>query len=76
MATACHGQASGDVSSVVVAGRDVSAAESGLFEIVFAGGWIVESWKAAYAGPESAPLGLAAWQATFLMVGLPGLLLR
>ncbi len=39
-AAACHGQASGDVSTVVAAGRDVSAAESGLFEIIFAGGWI------------------------------------
>ena len=40
MATACLGQTSGDTVSVVAAGRDVSAAESGLFEIVFAGGWI------------------------------------
>lgn len=38
------------------------------------GGAIVEQWNAAYA-PGTAPLGLAGWQAAFLAVGLPGLLL-
>lgn len=37
------------------------------------GGWIVEGWNRAY--PQDAPLGLAGWQAAFLIVGLPGLLL-
>lgn len=37
------------------------------------GGLIVENWNAAY--PEGGPLGLAGWQAAFLAVGLPGLLL-
>jgi MFS family permease len=38
------------------------------------GGAIVESWNAAWPG-GGAPLGLAGWQAAFLGVGLPGLLL-
>ena len=37
------------------------------------GGEIVEQWNAAY--PDAAPLGLAGWQAAFIIVGLPGLLL-
>ncbi|AKH43473.1 MFS family permease [Altererythrobacter atlanticus] len=37
------------------------------------GGLIVESWNAAY--PEGGPLGLVGWQAAFLAVGLPGLVL-
>ncbi len=37
------------------------------------GGLIVENWNAAY--PEGGPLGLAGWQAAFIAVGLPGLLL-
>ncbi|HSG33829.1 MAG TPA: MFS transporter [Sphingomonadaceae bacterium] len=38
------------------------------------GGLIVEGWNSAY--PEgTAPLGLAGWQAAFIGVGLPGLLL-
>ncbi|NNC72597.1 MAG: MFS transporter [Sphingomonadaceae bacterium] len=37
------------------------------------GGKIVEWWNAAY--PGEAPLGLAGWQAAFIIVGLPGLLL-
>lgn len=35
------------------------------------GGAIVEAWNAAY--PIDAPLGLAGWQAAFIMVGLPGI---
>lgn len=38
------------------------------------GGQIVERWDAAFPG-RSGPLGLAGWQAAFLAVGLPGLLL-
>ena len=37
------------------------------------GGAIVERWNAAY--PVDAPLGLAGWQAAFIIVGLPGLIL-
>jgi MFS family permease len=37
------------------------------------GGAIVESWNAAW--PAGGPLGLVGWQAAFLAVGLPGLLL-
>lgn len=37
------------------------------------GGWIVQAWNAAY--PGGGPLGLVGWQAAFMAVGLPGLLL-
>lgn len=37
------------------------------------GGQIVQRWNAAF--PKGGPLGLAGWQAAFLAVGLPGLLL-
>lgn len=37
------------------------------------GGAIVEQWNVAY--PTDAPLGLAGWQAAFIIVGLPGLFL-
>lgn len=38
------------------------------------GGQIVERWDAAFPD-RSGPLGLAGWQAAFMAVGLPGLLL-
>ncbi len=44
---------------------------SGLSLII--GGAIVESWNAAYTG--GGPLGLAGWQAAFIIVGAPGLVL-
>jgi len=37
------------------------------------GGLIVEQWNAAY--PSGGPLGLVGWQAAFMAVGLPGVLL-
>ncbi len=37
------------------------------------GGMIVDQWNESY--PEGGPLGLAGWQAAFIAVGLPGLLL-
>ena len=40
---------------------------------LFIGGAIVESWNAAY--PGGGPLGLVGWQAAFMAVGVPGLLL-
>jgi MFS family permease len=41
----------------------------------FLGGMIVDGWNGAYPEIASAPLGLKAWQAAFLVVGLPGLFL-
>jgi len=38
------------------------------------GGLVVSRWNHAWPDPVSAPLGLAGWQAAFLAVGLPGLL--
>jgi len=38
------------------------------------GGQVVERWNLAYA-EGGAPFGLAGWQAAYLVVGLPGLLL-
>lgn len=40
---------------------------------LFLGAWIKGAWTAAY--PVNPPLGLAGWQAAFLAVGVPGLLL-
>lgn len=37
------------------------------------GGLIVKSWNDAY--PDGGPLGLAGWQAAFMIVGIPGLAL-
>ncbi len=37
------------------------------------GGLIVENWNATY--PQGGPFGLVGWQAAFLAVGIPGLLL-
>ncbi len=39
------------------------------------GGAVTSRWEAAYPDAATAPLGLEAWQAAFLAVGLPGLLL-
>ncbi|TFI57376.1 MFS transporter [Sphingomonas parva] len=39
------------------------------------GGLIVSRWTRAFPDPAVAPLGLAGWQAAFLAVGIPGLLL-
>ncbi len=39
---------------------------------LFIGAWIMQAWSQAY--PSDPPLGLAGWQAAFLAVGLPGLL--
>ena len=37
------------------------------------GGLVVENWNRAW--PDGGPLGLVGWQAAFLVVGVPGLLL-
>ena len=39
------------------------------------GGLVVQNWNKAYPVKELAPLGLAGWQAAFMAVGIPGLLL-
>lgn len=39
------------------------------------GGYVLSAWARNFPDPASAPLGLAPWQAAFLVVGLPGLLL-
>ena len=39
------------------------------------GGFVVASWNRAWPVAAEAPLGLAGWQAAFLAVGLPGLIL-
>jgi len=40
----------------------------------YLGGWILDAWAAQFPG-GTGPLGLRGWQAAFLAVGLPGLLL-
>ncbi|GAA0294910.1 hypothetical protein GCM10009087_00800 [Sphingomonas oligophenolica] len=39
------------------------------------GGVVLDNWKQAFPLPEMAPFGLRAWQAAFILVGLPGLAL-
>ena len=39
------------------------------------GGLVLSRWNAAYPVAAEAPLGLSGWQAAFLAVGIPGLLL-
>ncbi|MBF2755318.1 MAG: MFS transporter [Gammaproteobacteria bacterium AqS3] len=39
------------------------------------GGLVVDNWNTAYPDTSAAPLGMAGWQAAFLVVGLPGLIL-
>jgi MFS family permease len=41
---------------------------------LYIGGSIVENWDRSFS-PGTAPMGLAGWQAAFMVVGLPGLLL-
>ena len=42
---------------------------------LFLAGAIVQSWHAWYPDPTLAPLGIKAWQAAFLAVGIPGILM-
>ena len=42
---------------------------------LFLGGWILDTWNTAYPDPTVAPFGLKGWQAAFMGVGLPGILL-
>lgn len=42
---------------------------------IFLGGWIVDGWEAMYPDTSQAPFGLKGWQAAYLAVGVPGLLM-
>ena len=42
---------------------------------LFLGGWILDTWNSAYPDISQAPFGLKGWQAAFMGVGLPGILL-
>ena len=42
---------------------------------LFLGAAVVDAWKGWYPDAASAPFGLQGWQAAFLAVGLPGLLM-
>lgn len=42
---------------------------------LFVGGVVLQYWHGAWPGGVGAPLGLKAWQAAFMVVSLPGLLL-
>ena len=42
---------------------------------IFLGGLIVDNWNLAFDGGEGAPFGLRGWQAAFMAVGLPGILM-
>ena len=42
---------------------------------LFLGGWVMETWNQSYPDPMTAPLELRGWQAAFLAVGIPGILM-
>ncbi len=42
---------------------------------IFIGGWVVDGWDQMYPEPATAPFGLKGWQAAYLTVGIPGLLM-
>ncbi len=42
---------------------------------LFIGGVVLDAWNAAFPDIASAPFGLKGWQAAFMVVGLPGLLM-
>lgn len=42
---------------------------------IFLGGLILKAWTQAFPDPALAPWGLKGWQAAFLAVGLPGLVM-
>ncbi len=42
---------------------------------ILIGGFVVAGWDGMYPDPASAPLGLKGWQAAYLTVGIPGLLM-
>ena len=42
---------------------------------IFLGGMILDTWNAAWPDAATAPLGIKGWQAAFMIVGLPGILM-
>ncbi len=42
---------------------------------LYLGGMVLDSWNTAFSDPTLAPLGLKGWQAAFLIVGIPGVLM-
>ena len=42
---------------------------------LFLGGFLLESWTTMFPDPTDAPLQLKGWQAAFMAVGLPGILM-
>lgn len=42
---------------------------------LFLGGFIMETWNNWYPDPAAAPLAIKGWQAAFLAVGIPGMLM-
>lgn len=42
---------------------------------LFLGGFIMETWNGVFPDSTFAPLGLKGWQAAFLAVGIPGILM-
>ena len=42
---------------------------------LFLGGFIMETWNTWYPDPMAAPLEIKGWQAAFLAVGIPGMLM-
>ena len=60
-------------------GTAISIYASGLYigggVSLLIGGLIVGRWTEVFPDPAAAPFGLAGWQAAFIAVGLPGLLL-
>ncbi|MFT6286118.1 MAG: MFS family permease [Alcanivorax sp.] len=52
-----------------------SGAYIGMGLSMFLGGWIVDSWNLSYPQIADAPFALEGWQVTFLIIGVPGVLL-
>lgn len=42
---------------------------------LFLGGFIMETWNSIYPDPATSPLNIKGWQAAFLAVGIPGILM-
>ena len=42
---------------------------------LFLGGFVMETWDATYVVQSEAPMGIRGWQAAFLAVGIPGILM-
>ena len=67
-------------SAIAETNTGISNAKLGIWsflasEIMLFGGLISARWHTAFPDPALAPLGLSGWQAAFLAVGIPGLLI-